>query len=157
MPKINKWKVRVLFINVCLSQPWISGNDSKPLLAQRTSMTNIQNSADCVNLLLCITYYHKSVHSPATLSTLQLPCALSSYPEHSPATLCTLQLPCALSGYPVHSPATLTEVSPCFSSVVRQMPGCNSQTGHGPHSSQLVVNCVVLWVVNCVVLCTVYV
>ena len=41
-----------------------------------------------------------------------------------------------------------------FSSVVRQMPGYNSQrTGHGPHSSHL-VNCVVLRIVcvDCVVL-----
>ena len=120
MPKIIKCRVRMLFINVCYSQLWIShynntaGNDSKALLAQRTSMTNIQNSANCVNLLLCITYYHKSVHSLATLSTLpsatlctlRLHWALSGYPEHSPATPCTLWLPRALSGYPEHSPAT---------------------------------------------------
>ena len=46
-----------------------------------------------------------------------------------------------------------------FSSVVRQMPGYNSQRpGHGPHSSQF-VNCVVLFnvFVDCVVLCTVFV
>ena len=35
------------------------------------------------------------------------------------------------------SSATLTEIFLCFSSVVRQIPGYNSQEGTGPHSSQL--------------------
>jgi hypothetical protein len=77
-----------------------------------------------------------------------------------------------------HASSTLTEFFRAFSSVVRQMPGYNSQRwGHGPHSSQLGDNfyavsssLILVWplwvripeslptkVVNCVVLCIVFV
>jgi hypothetical protein len=55
-----------------------------------------------------------------------------------------------------HSSATLTEAFPCFflscKANARVKP---AKTGHGQHSAQLGVNCVVLCVVNCVVLCVV--
>ena len=48
--------------------------------------------------------------------------------------------------------ATLTEVFRAFTSVVRQMPGqyVLAKTGHGPHSSKIVVLFCVLFVCKCV-------
>ena len=55
-----------------------------------------------------------------------------------------------------HSSTTLTEFFPCFFLSCKANAGVNlAKTGHGLHSSKLLVNCVVLCVVNCVVLCTV--
>ena len=58
----------------------------------------------------------------------------------------------------LHSPATLTEVFPCFFlSCKANARVYLAKTGHGPHSSQLAVNRVVLCIVcvDCVVLCIV--
>jgi hypothetical protein len=50
-----------------------------------------------------------------------------------------------------HSSATLTEVFPCFSSVVRQMPGYNLQRrGTARPLPQLIVLLCVLFVCKCV-------
>jgi hypothetical protein len=50
-----------------------------------------------------------------------------------------------------HSSATLTEIFPCFSSVVRQMPGHNSQRrGTAPTFPKLIVLFCVLFAWKCV-------
>jgi len=55
-----------------------------------------------------------------------------------------------------HSSATLTEVFPCFFLSCKANARVQlAETGHGLHSSQLIVNCIALCVVTCVVLCIV--
>jgi hypothetical protein len=48
-----------------------------------------------------------------------------------------------------HSLTTLTEVFPCFSSVVRQMPGLNSQVGARTTSLKLLLLSFVMWLSLC--------